>query len=273
MAKIQLKQLMEMIKNSMQQEIEIDEMGMNNRELRVIPTQLKLFGDDEDEDDNINNLPPNARIKIKTQGQVVLPGGQLPNGAIPIQVMPGGQLPNGAAPMGGGRVQLNAGNVDPSMLLDNLPESIEKIKIGGSDFWLFKKGDDNSNNFVIGIVGKNLIVTTKSYAEKYVKFDGTKNISSNKDVAKMMSNNPSYLIYANPEFVMGFGVGLLQAAGVEPNEGVMELMSATNLPIVAGVYSTNNAVRIDSNSGLPLPDLFLSAVGGYGISSVQNNEE
>ena len=267
MAKIQLKQLMEMLKNSMQKtEMEIDDMGFNNREMRVIPTQLKLFGDDEDEDDN---NAPGGRIQI--QRQVVIPGGQLPNGAVPSQVMPGGQIPNGAVPMGRGQIQLNGGNVDPSMLMGLIPESIEKIKIGSYDFWLFKSGDDDTNNFVIGIVGKNLVVTTKSYAEKYIEFDGTKNISSNKAIAKMMTNNPSYLLYANPEFVMGFGAGLLQSFGGAPSEGVMELMSATNLPIVIGVYSTDNAVRIDATSGLPLPDVILSA-GFLGAASAQNSD-
>ena len=169
---------MEMLKKNMQKtEMEIDDMGMNNRDLRVIPTQLKLFGDDEDEDEDDNNLPPNAQIQV--QGQViipggnggipmqVIPGGQLPNGAVPLQIMPGGQLPPGA---GGGRIQLNAGNVDPTMLMGLIPESIEKIKIGSYDFWLLKNGEDNSSNFVIGIVGKNLVATTKSYAEKYVEF-------------------------------------------------------------------------------------------------------
>ena len=71
---------------------------------------------------------------------------------------------------------------------------------------------------------------------------------------------------------MGFGVGLLQAVGGMPSDGVMELMSATNLPIVIGVYSTDNAVRIDANSGLPLPDLFLSA-GYLSISSIQSADD
>ena len=175
-------------------------------------------------------------------------------------------------PMGGGQIQLGGGNVDPTMLLGLLPESIEKIKIGNYDFWLLKSGDDDTNNFVIGIVGKNLVATTKSYAEKYVTFDGTKNISSNKAVAKMMANNPSYLLYANPEFVLGFGAGLLQSFGGAPSEGIMELISATNLPIVIGVYATDNAVRIDATSGLPLPDLLISA-GFLSVSSVQSDED
>ena len=164
--------------------------------------------------------------------------------------------------MGGGQIQLGGGNVDPALLMGLIPESIEKIKIGSYDFWLLKNGEDNSNNFVIGIAGKNLVVTTKSYAEKYVEFDGTKNISSNKAVAKMMTNNPSYLLYANPEFVSGFATGLLQMSGNMPSEAIMGLMTATNLPIVMGVYSTDNAVRVDATSGLPLPDLFMTAVGG-----------
>ena len=253
MAKIQLKQLMEMLKSSMEKsetEIQIDDMGMNNREMRVLPTQLKLFDEDEDEDDA---NAPRGRIQIQRQ------------------IGPG-QIPNGAVPMGGGQIQLGGGNVDPTMLLGLLPESIEKIKIGNNDFWLLKSGDDDTNNFVIGIVGKNLVATTKSYAEKYVEFDGTKNISSNKAVAKMMANNPSYLLYANPEFVMGFGAGLLQSFGSMPTEGVMELMSATNLPIVIGVYATDNAVRIDATSGLPLPDVLLSA-GFLGATSAQGSDE
>ncbi|MBR5709923.1 MAG: hypothetical protein IKX40_04125 [Thermoguttaceae bacterium] len=276
MAKIQLNQLMEMLKKNMQrtEQMEFEDMGFNNREMRVIPTQLKLFGDDEDEDedDNNNNLPPNARIKIQGQGQVVIPGGQLPNGAVPIQVMPGGQLPPGAAPMGGGRVQLNAGNVDPTMLMGLIPESIEKIKIGSYDFWLLKNGEDNSSNIVIGIVGKNLVFSTKSYAEKYVTFDGTKNISSNKAVAKMMSNNPSYLIYSDPKAIVGFAALAMSASSAEPNEALIKMVAESNLPIVIGVYSTDNAVRIDANSGLPLPDLFISA-GYLGFSSIQSNDE
>ncbi len=286
MAKIQLKQLMEMLKSSMKitEEIEINDMGMNSRDLRVIPTQLKIFeeDDEEDVDDGNNNLPPNARIKIQGQGQIVIPGG-IPNGGIPMQVIPGGQLPNGAVPLqvmpggqlppgaGGGRIQLNAGNVDPTMLMGLIPESIEKIKIGSYDFWLLKNGEDDSNNIVIGIMGKNLVISTKSYAEKYAEFDGTKNISSNQTISKMMSNNPSYLLYANPEFVMGFGAGLLQSFGGAPSEGVMELMSATNLPIVMGVYSTDNAVRIDATSGLPLPDVLLSA-GFLGANAAQDSD-
>ena len=253
MAKIQLKQLMEMLKSSMEKsetEIQIDDMGMNNREMRVLPTQLKLFDEDEDEDDA---TAPRGRIQIQRQ------------------IGPG-QIPNGAVPMGGGQIQLGGGNVDPTMLLGLLPESIEKIKIGNYDFWLLKSGDDDTNNFVIGIVGKNLVATTKSYAEKYVTFDGTKNISSNKAVAKMMANNPSYLLYANPEFVLGFGAGLLQSFGGAPSEGIMELISATNLPIVIGVYATDNAVRIDATSGLPLPDVLLSS-GILGVSSAQSSED
>lgn len=258
MAKIQLKQLMEMLKNSMKTEMEIDDMGMNNRELRVIPTQLKLFGDDEDEAED----DPMPGMKIQ-----VIPGGQVPPGAIP-----GGALPNGAVPLGGGQIQLGGGNVDPALLMGLIPESIEKIKIGSYDFWLLKNGDDDTNNFVIGIVGKNLVATTKSYAEKYVEFDGTKNLSSNKAVAKMMSNNPSYLIYANPGFLMGFAGGAMQAAGAEPNSALMQMLLTTELPVVIGVYSTDNAVRIDANSGLPLPDLFLSA-GYLGISSIQSADD
>ena len=258
MAKIQLKQLMEMLKNNMQKtEMQIDEMGMNNRELRVIPTQLDLFGDDEEEAED----DPMPGMKIQ-----VIPGGQIPPGAIP-----GGALPNGAVPMGGGQIQLGGGNVDPALLMGLIPESIEKIKIGSYDFWLLKNGEDNSNNFVIGIAGKNLVVTTKSYAEKYVEFDGTKNISSNKAVAKMMTNNPSYLLYANPEFVSGFATGLLQMSGNMPSEAIMGLMTATNLPIVMGVYSTDNAVRVDATSGLPLPDLFMTAVGGTLHSQATGN--
>ena len=48
-------------------------------------------------------------------------------------------------------------------------------------------------------------------------------------------------------------------------------MSATNLPIVIGVYSTDNAVRIDATSGLPLPDVLLSA-GFLGAASAQNSD-
>ncbi len=273
MAKIQLNQLMEMLKKNMQrtEQIEFEDMGFNNQDMRIIPTQLKLFGDDEDEDD-INNLPPNAKIKIQTQGQVVIPGGQLPNGAVPIQVMPGGQLPPGAVPMGGGRVQLNGGNVDPSLLMGLIPESIEKIKIGSYDFWLLKNGEDNSSNIVIGIVGKNLVFSTKSYAEKYVTFDGTKNLSSNKAVAKMMSNNPSYLIYSDPKAIVGFASLAMSTSGAEPNETLIRIIAESNLPIVIGVYSTDNAVRIDANSGLPLPDLFIT--GGYlSFTSAQSSDE
>ena len=272
MAKVQLNKLMEMLKSSMQKtEMEIEDFGMNNREMRVIPTQLKLFGDDEDEDDEDNNAF-RGRIQVQGQGQVIIPGGQLPNGAVPIQVIPGGQIPNGAVPMGGGRIQLNGGNVDPTLLMGLIPESIEKIKISNYDFWLLKNGEDNSSNFVIGVVGKNLVVTTKSYAEKYVAFDGTKNISSNKAVAKMMSNNPSYLLYSDPKAVVGFATGAMMAAGIEANESLIKMIVESDLPIVIGVYSTNNAVRIDANSGLPLPDVLLSA-GYLGAASAQNSDE
>ncbi|MBR6435000.1 MAG: hypothetical protein IKS45_00685, partial [Thermoguttaceae bacterium] len=94
----------------------------------------------------------------------------------------------------------------------------------------------------------------------------------NKAVAKMMSNNPSYLIYANPGFLMGFAGGAMQAAGAEPNSALMQMLLTTELPVVIGVYSTDNAVRIDANSGLPLPDLFLSA-GYLGISSIQSADD
>ena len=289
MAKIQLNQLMEMLKKNMQrtEQMEFEDMGFNNREMRVIPTQLKLFGDDEEEDeDDNNNLPPNAKIKIQTQGQIiipggqipnggipmqVIPGGQLPNGAVPLQVMPGGQLPPGAAPMGGGRIQLNGGNVDPTLLMGLIPESIEKIKIGSYDFWLLKNGEDNSSNIVIGIAGKNLVVTTKAYAEKYVEFDGTKNLSSNKAVAKMMSNNPSYLIYSDPKAIVNAASLAMSVSGAEPNETMTKMITESDLPIVIGVYSTDNAVRIDANSGLPLPDLLISA-GYLSVSSVQSDE-
>ena len=251
MAKIQLKQLMEMLKKNMKTEMQIEEFGLNNQ-MKVIPTQFKLFGDDEDEDDN----GPMPGIQIQ-----VMPGGQIPPGAIP-----GGQIPQGAVPMGRGQVQLG-GNVDPSMLLGLLPQSIEKIKIDSADFWLLKNGDDESNNIVIGIVGKNLVVTTKSYAEKYVKFDGSKNLSSNKAVATMMTNNPSYLIYSNPKYI----VSLLQTFGNQLDEGLTDIALSTDLPIVVGVYSTDNAVRIDSNSGLPLPDMLLSAVGLFAFGSEESN--
>lgn len=260
MAKIQLKQLMEMLKKNMKTEMQIEEFGLNNLELRVIPTQLKLFGDDEDEDQDDNGPMPGIQIQV-------MPGGQIPPGAIP-----GGAIPQGAVPLGGGQLQLGGGNIDPSMLLGLLPQSIEKIKIGGSDFWLLKNGDDESNNIVIGVVGKNLVVTTKSYAEKYVKFDGSKNISSNKAVAKMMANNPSYLIYSDPKYI----VGLLQTFGNQLDgnqldEGVTDIALSTDLPIVVGVYSTDNAVRIDSNSGLPLPDMLLSSVGLFAFGSEESN--
>ena len=257
MAKIQLKQLMEMLKNSMKTEMQIEDMGMNNRELRVIPTQLKLFGDDEDEEDD-----PIPGMKIQ-----VIPGGQVPPGAIP-----GGALPNGAVPLGGGQIQLGGGNVDPALLMGLIPESIEKIKIGSYDFWLLKNGEDNSNNIVIGIMGKNLVISTKSYAEKYAEFDGTKNISSNKAVAKMMSNNPSYLIYTDPKAVIGFAAGAMMATGAEPNENLIKMITESDLPIVIGVYSTDDAVRIDANSGLPLPDLLISA-GYLSVSSIQSADE
>ena len=258
MAKIQLKQLMEMLKNNMQKtEMQIEDMGMNNRELRVIPTQLKLFGDDEEEAED----EPIPGMKIQ-----VIPGGQVPPGAIP-----GGALPNGAVPLGGGQIQLGGGNVDPALLMGLIPESIEKIKIGSYDFWLLKNGEDNSNNIVIGIVGKNLVVSTKSYAEKYVEFDGTKNISSNKAITKMMSNNPSYLIYFDPKAVIGFAAGAMMATGAEPNEALIKMVTESDLPIVIGVYSTDNAVRIDATSGLPLPDVLLSS-GFLGAASAQNSD-
>ena len=259
MAKIQLKQLMEMLKSSIMEktEVEINDMGMNNREMRVIPTQLKLFGDDEDEEDD-----PIPGMKIQ-----VIPGGQVPPGAIP-----GGALPNGAVPLGGGQIQLGGGNVDPALLMGLIPESIEKIKIGSYDFWLLKNGEDNSSNIVIGIMGKNLVISTKSYAEKYAEFDGTKNISSNKAVAKMMSNNPSYLIYSDPKAIVGFASLAMSASSAEPNETLIRVIAESNLPIVIGVYSTDNAVRIDAASGLPLPDLFIT--GGYlSFTSAQSSDE
>ena len=255
MAKMQLKQLMEMLKKNMKTEMQIEEFGLNNQ-MKVIPTQLKLFGDDEDEDEDEDDNGPMPGIQIQ-----VMPGGQIPPGAIP-----GGQIPNGAIPMGRGQIQLGGG-MDPSMLLGLLPQSIEKIKIDSADFWLLKNGDDESNNIVIGIVGKNLVVTTKSYAEKYVKFDGSKNLSSNKAVATMMTNNPSYLIYSNPKYI----VSLLQTFGNQLDEGLTDIALSTDLPIVVGVYSTDNAVRIDSNSGLPLPDMLLSAVGLFAFGSEESN--
>lgn len=254
MAKIQLKQLMEMLKKNMKTEMQIEEFGLNNQNMNVIPTQLKLFGDDEDEDEDDNGPMPGIQIQV-------MPGGQIPPGAIP-----GGQIPNGAVPMGRGQIQLGGG-VDPTMLLGLLPQSIEKIKIDSYDFWLLKNGDDESSNIVIGIVGKNLVVTTKAYAEKYVKFDGSKNLSSNKTVAKMMANNPSYLIYSDPKYI----VGLLQTFGNQLDESMTDIALSTNLPIVVGVYSTDNAVRIDSNSGLPLPDMLLSSVGLFAFGSEESN--
>ncbi len=256
MAKIQLKQLMEMLNKNMQRtEMEIDSMGLNNRELRVIPTQLKLFGEDEEEAED----DPMPGMKIQ-----VIPGGQIPPGAIP-----GGALPNGAVPMGGGQIQLGGGNVDPALLMGLIPESIEKIKIGSYDFWLLKNGEDNSNNFVIGIIGKNLVVTTKSYAEKYVNFDGTKNIGSNKSVARMMANNPSYLFYANqdsvPSFLKGFVNGLVPS-GSEQYSSILDVITETKLPVVAGVYSKGDSVRVDVMSGLPIPD-WMTFSFLYGLGS------
>lgn len=279
MAKIQLNKLMEMLKKNMEKtEIEIDDFGMNNHGLRVIPTQLKLFGDDEEEEDDVDPMP-GVQIQVIPGGQIpkggipmqVVPGGQLPNGAVPLQVMPGGQVPPGAVPMGGGQLRLGGGNLDPEMLQGIFPESIEKIKISGNDFWLLKNGEDNSNNIVIGIIGKNLVVSTKSYAEKYVKFDGTKNLSSNKAVAKMMANTPSYLLYSDPKFFVGFMGGVMMTSGVEPNETLVKLIAESDLPIVIGIYSTENTVRIDATSGLPFPDLLISA--GYLSSSTNQSDE
>ena len=236
MAKIQLKQLMEMLKKNMESaETDNDpfgksELGLNN----VIPTQL--FDDEEEEEDD--SMPD-----------------------MKIQVMPGGQIPGGAIPLGGGAVPL------PGMML--LPQSVEKVKIGDNDFWLLNMGDD-APNFVIGIVGKNLVVTHKPYAEKYVKFNGAKNLGSNKAVAKMMANNPSYLIYADSNRLVSFANTATQTAGAsQPGNVMTELITSSNLPIVVGVYSTDNAIRIDANSGLPLPDMILS-LGVLGASSPKN---
>ncbi len=274
MAKIQLKNLMEMLKSNMSnmqkvEQIEIDDMGMNNLP-RFIPTQLQL--DDEEEEDtlDLNNLPPGVKIKV---GQLppgakiqVVPGGQLPPG---VQI-PGGAVPQGAVPLGGGQIQLGGGGIDPGMLMGLMQMEIEKIKIDGIDFWMIKMGDDETKNVVIGIANKNLVITSKSYAEKYVKFDGTKNIGSNKDVARMMSNNPSYLLYTDSKSLVSLINATGQFSGSQLSEGMVELITASELPIVAGIYSTDNAVRIDANSGLPLPDMIIS-LGFLGISA-QSNE-
>ena len=233
-----------------------------------IPTQLQFqFGDDDEEEDgdfDINQLPPNIRnqlppgVKIQVVPGGAIPPGAIPGGAIPGGAIPGGAVPAGAIPLGGGGLQLGGGNIDPNML----PESIERIKIGSNDFWLLKNGENNPDNIVIGIANRNLIITSKGYAEKYVKFDGKNSLASNKAVAKMMANNPSYLVYSDPKSFASFLDSMGQFTGQPMDEGVKKLFTASDLPILLGVYAKNDVIRVDLNSGLPLPDFGALLIGG-----------
>lgn len=160
----------------------------------------------------------------------------------------------GAPGMGGG--------MDPSMLLMAImPEEIVKTKIGKNDFWLLKKGTDDSFNVVIGIVNKNLVISIKSYAEKYVSFDGKKNLGLNKYVANMMANNPCYLAYIDVS-----KLAMLPQAQEFPG---INQFAKMNLPFVGGIYVNGNKISLDTTSGLPLPDTMITAGALTAISAAK----
>ena len=216
--KIQLKQLMEKLKSGIKNtQIEIEEFSLQNLNRNVLPTQLA--NDDDEEDDEDDDKP---------------------------------------------RIPFLSYFIDPDTLFDKLPESIEKIKIDSYEFWLLKKNEDASNDLVVGVVNRNLVVTTKAYAEKYVKYDGTNNLSSNQAVKKMMAKSPSSLFYVDheaiPEFINACVIWtpLNRSPGLFDNpqyKSFLKIVTDADLPIVLGVHTKDNVIRVDVNYGMPIPDL------------------
>ncbi len=237
MMKIQLNRLMEKLRSALKNrtEIEIEESLGKNDLNKIIPVVISDSNDDETdvETDDIEETDETDSI-----GEIDFE-----------QLRPFLFL------------------LKPISLFELIPTEIKKIKIDTYDFWELKNSENDSQNLVIGVVNKKLVFTTKSYAPKYVKFDGANNLSSDKMVEKMMANTPSFLIYYSPDSIIDFANNYLekitngyhaQRMTTPPlNRIFLNSISSLNASVAIGCYSKDSsAIRVDVNYSLPIPDWF-----------------